>query len=94
MSEAGKKTMNQYCRYCNHCHYGDFCYCDVKKRTMSDKKAQRVNRCKDFEFNPLDVFCPYDEDGKPNYYKPQKHTKKERNEIIDNNLKALTEVMK
>lgn len=81
--------MKQYCRYCANCHYGDFVYCEIIRNTMREEKAKRPNKCKHFVFNPLDVFCPFDEDGKPRIYKPQKYTKKERNEIIDNNLKQL-----
>lgn len=50
--------MKQYCRYCSYCCYGDVAYCEKQKKTMSDEKAKRVNQCKDFEFNEIDVFNP------------------------------------
>lgn len=48
--------MKQYCRYCSHCVYGDVVYCEVLNDTMSEKKAKRVNKCKHFELNEIDVF--------------------------------------
>ena len=50
--------MKQYCRYCSHCHYGDVAYCEKLKRTMSDEKAKRINKCKNFDFLEIDVFNP------------------------------------
>ena len=50
--------MKQYCRYCSHCSYGDVVYCEKLKITMSEEKAKRINRCKDFEFLEIDVFNP------------------------------------
>ena len=50
--------MKQYCRYCSHCSYGDDVYCEKLKITMSEEKAKRINRCKDFEFLEIDVFNP------------------------------------
>ena len=61
--------MKQYCRYCSHCIYGDFVYCEENEETMSEEKAKRVNKCKHFEFNEMDVF---DSDKK---YKPRKSKK-------------------
>lgn len=66
--------MTQYCRYCSNCHYGDVVYCDIKNKTMSIEKAKRVNHCKDFDFNELDVFYDGDMDK---VYKPRKPKKKE-----------------
>lgn len=48
--------MKQYCRYCCHCHYFDYVYCDVKNKTMSENTAKSVNNCKEFLFNEIDVF--------------------------------------
>ena len=56
--------MKQYCRYCAYCVYGDVAYCEVHNETMSEQKAKRVNKCKDFVFNELDVFTM-------NKYKPR-----------------------
>lgn len=50
--------MKQYCRYCTFCSYGDVCYCDAKKKTMSEEAAKKLNNCEDFDFNPFDVFNP------------------------------------
>lgn len=47
--------MTQYCRYCNHMASGDGNYCEVKNRTFTDKQICRTNKCKHFEFNPIDV---------------------------------------
>lgn len=50
--------MIQYCRYCSYCCYGDVVYCEKYKKTMAEERAKRVNKCKDFEFNEIDVFNP------------------------------------
>lgn len=63
--------MKQYCRYCSHCHYGDVTYCEKLKRTMSDEKAKRINRCKYFDFLEIDVFNP------DNTYKERPKKKKD-----------------
>ncbi len=47
--------MTQYCRYCANMYSGDGNYCEVKKRTFTDKQICRTNKCKQFEFNPIDV---------------------------------------
>ena len=71
--------MKQYCRYCSHCCYGDAVYCGFRNRTMSEKDAKRVNQCKDFDFNPIDVFDPSKE------YKPKekKETKVEQISLLE-----------
>lgn len=56
--------MKQYCRYCAYCIYGDAVYCEVHNSTMSEQTAKRVNKCKNFTFNELDVFTM-------NKYKPR-----------------------
>ena len=48
--------MKQYCRYCSNCIVGDAVYCEALNKTMSEEKAKRVNRCKEFVFNEIDVF--------------------------------------
>ena len=58
--------MKQYCRYCSNCIVGDAVYCEALKMTMTEEKAKRVNRCKGFVFNEIDVF---DLDKR---YKPRK----------------------
>lgn len=57
--------MKQYCRYCAYCIYGDHVWCEQHEKTMSEETAKKVNTCKDFEFNPIDVFTH-------NKYKPRK----------------------
>lgn len=52
-----------------------------------------VNHCKDFVFNPLDVFAPFDEDGNPRNYKPRKKPYL-TNAEIEENLKLLMEILK
>lgn len=34
---------------------GDANYCSVKQRCYSDEHIKRTNKCKDFEFNPIDA---------------------------------------
>lgn len=46
--------MTQYCRYCAHMFSGDANYCEVKERTFTDKQICRTNKCKHFEYNPID----------------------------------------
>lgn len=58
--------MNQYCRYCNNMVCGDANYCSVKKRCYSDEHIKRTNKCKDFEFNPMDALGE-----NPDGYKPR-----------------------
>lgn len=48
--------MKQYCRYCSNCIVGDAVYCEALKMTMTEEKVKRVNRCKGFVFNEIDVF--------------------------------------
>ncbi len=69
--------MNQYCRYCSWCTYGDAVYCDKKKATMSEASAKRVNSCKNFAFNEIDVFTG-------NIYKPKEEkVVKEQKTLFD-----------
>lgn len=50
--------MKQYCRYCALYNQvdDDICYCSESKQTFSGAKARRVNKCKSFLFNEIDVF--------------------------------------
>ena len=48
--------MKQYCRYCSNCIVGDAVYCEALKMTMTEEKVKRVNQCKHFIFNEIDVF--------------------------------------
>lgn len=60
--------MKRYCRYCSACSYGDVVYCDILKKTMTEKQAKRGNNCKYFIFNEVDVF------DITRTYKPRKKT--------------------
>ena len=72
--QKGDKAMKQYCRYCAHAHYGDVVYCDIKNIIIQETTAKRVNTCKDFGFNEIDVFSYGDLDKK---YKPREPTMKQ-----------------
>lgn len=50
--------MKQYCRYCAKCVQvdEDICHCEHSTATFDGAKARRVNKCKRFVFNPIDVF--------------------------------------
>lgn len=47
--------MKQYCRYCSHCSYGDIAYCKLLKKTMSEEKTKKLQKCKYFEFTRTDI---------------------------------------
>ena len=72
--------MIQYCRYCTQaidyngeatdfiCNADAPCGNNGAGRMYPAKKAKRTNKCKHFEFNPMDVFLTtYGE----RYYKPR-----------------------
>ena len=48
--------MKQKCRYCANCIVGDVAYCELKNKVMSDASVKRLNKCAEFEFNPMDAF--------------------------------------
>lgn len=80
--------MNQYCRYCANCCITEnesIIWCEVKMEIYSASKAKRLNKCKDFDFNPNDVFGQ-NEDGTFKQYNPRekyrKHDKAEELEQI------------
>lgn len=52
--------MKQYCRYCaNAVLIGDLeFYCEIKQKEYRESKGKRLNKCRDFEFNPLDLYSP------------------------------------
>ena len=74
--------MNQYCRYCaNAVDYNgeakDFvcmavapCGANGAGEFYSAKKAKRINKCKHYVHNGLDIFRA-DENGEPIEYKPR-----------------------
>lgn len=47
--------MKQYCRYCSHLVYGDVCFCQKKNWVKTESSCKQRNKCKDFEFNPIDA---------------------------------------
>lgn len=49
--------MTQYCRYCSLASLqdDDIIYCEARKEIRDKKKIVSPNRCKQFEFNPVDV---------------------------------------
>ena len=47
--------MIQYCKYCNNMVCGDANYCSLKQETYTDAMISRANKCKYFEFNPIDA---------------------------------------
>lgn len=79
------RTMKQYCRYCTNavdyngeatdfiCTANSKCGNNGAGRFYSADKAKRINHCKHFEFNKLDVF--YTTYGEREY-KPRTNTKK------------------
>lgn len=64
--------MTQYCRYCSLATLqdDDLVYCEAKKKQFTGEKAKRTNRCKEFQFNPVDVL---NESGE---YRPREPKKK------------------
>ena len=52
--------MNQYCRYCAYAldYNGEETefLCEIKDEFFPASKAKHINRCKDFDFNPSDIF--------------------------------------
>lgn len=71
--------MKQYCRYCNELTYGDVPYCSKRNKVLSEAYAKSRNRCKFFEFNPMDAFGE-----NLNGYKPR-----ERNYITNDEYEQL-----
>lgn len=60
--------MKQYCRYCAHLVYGDVCFCEKKNWVKSYNSCKQRNKCKDFEFNPIDALAE-----NLNGYKPREN---------------------
>jgi len=61
--------MKQYCRYCSNIHRTGYTrlWCDAKEEMRTESSCKTVNNCKDFSFNPLDVF----DDNLKKTYKPR-----------------------
>ncbi len=68
--------MTQYCRYCNNFVTGNGSYCELYEKEMSDESAKRTNKCKGFEFNPMDAFAE-----NLNGYQPRKPKRKDGEQI-------------
>jgi hypothetical protein len=73
------KPMTQYCRYCFYAvNYEDTLICMAKAPCGNNgaghqyplEKAKRVNHCRSFEFNPLDLLSD-NPDGSFREYKPR-----------------------
>ena len=64
--------MTQYCRYCSLAvlNDDDLIYCEAKDEMREGKQIRNPNKCKHFEFNPVDVL---DENKK---YRPREPKKK------------------
>ncbi len=63
-----------YCRYCTNAYLQDdnCIWCELKKYTLVDRQITRQRKCKDFEFNPIDVLaCNPDKVYKPKISKPK-----------------------
>lgn len=52
---------------------GDANWCEVKMKCFSDSTIKNTNKCKSFEFNPIDALAENDEEYKPREkYNPRK----------------------
>ena len=47
--------MVQYCRYCSHMYCGDSNYCEVNECCFSDSVIKHTNKCRCFDFLPIDA---------------------------------------
>ena len=77
--------MKQYCRYCGEASPIDLentAYCQIKNKLFSKLQGSRVNTCKDFTFNKIDVF------DLSKTYKPR-----ELKNVSENNQISLSEVV-
>lgn len=75
--------MKQYCRYCANAVLAeseDIIWCKIKKVTKHKSSCVRINKCKAFEFNEIDVFWIGEFDK---IYKPRQPRKK----VVDNQIK-------
>ena len=72
--------MTQYCRYCGHCFVGNGNWCEALEKELTDSQIKRVNKCRTFAFNPMDVYDPDRE------YKPRKRYGKRQRPEFDVNI--------
>ena len=70
--------MTQYCRYCAHFVTGNGNWCEERGIEPSDERAKRPNKCKQFEFNPIDAF----DIGRE--YKPREKKEQIEQETMEN----------
>lgn len=47
--------MIQYCRYCSHMYCGNGNYCEVNDVCFSDSYIKHTNKCRCFDFIPIDA---------------------------------------
>jgi hypothetical protein len=47
--------MRQYCRYCSWIICGDVCYCQQKKKELTEQQVCQSNTCRLFDFTPEDA---------------------------------------
>ena len=73
--------MKQYCRYCAFLVCGDWPYCEVKRKTMSESAAKRVNTCKDFALNPIDAFGENEKGYQPRREKTPEEIATKKNQV-------------
>lgn len=62
--------MKQYCRYCVHLTVGDWPWCGIRERFISESAARRMNHCRNFEFCEMDAFL---ENERPYTPRKEKH---------------------
>lgn len=72
MSKKYNLDFRVYCRYCSLAvlNDDDLIYCEAKDEMREGKQIRNPNKCKHFEFNPVDVL---DENKK---YRPREQKKK------------------
>ena len=62
--------MSQYCRYCIHLTVGDWPWCNIKERLVTESAAKRTNHCPHFEFCEIDAFLENERPYTPRIEKP------------------------
>ena len=48
--------MTQYCRYCCYCMTANGNWCGAQEKPLTDAQIKHTNKCKDFEFTPMDAW--------------------------------------
>ena len=57
--------MIQYCRYCSHMYCGNGNYCEVNEVCFSDSYIKHTNKCRCFDFIPIDALCENEKGYQP-----------------------------